>query len=183
MAGIAAVVVVIAAGAFASQAMKPAATPTVDPSATVAVQPSTAPDPTATQTDAATPAPTDTAPTPGRTAPPRTPAPTAPPQTVTWSTRTASGGTVTYVGPAAVAQFGVFNGSLSLRTANGTAGTEPITLYVGPLGTGQSVKLAPDRNGNFTFSFQVTTIKGSFPLAVSVGTNGDLRILGQLVIR
>jgi len=75
------------------------------------------------------------------------------------------------------------NGTLSLRTANGAPGTEPMTLYVGPLGTGQSLKLQPDRNGNFAFSFQVTTVKGSYPMAVSVGTNGDLRILGQLVIR
>jgi len=189
MAGIAAVVVVIAAGAFGAQAVMQPKDAATQPTASIAATASVLP------VDATPAVSNDPAPTPGPTnaptqAPVRTPqptvAPTAPPpagQTVSYSSTGPNGVTVTYTGPNAVAQGGVLSGVLSLRVAGGYAGTEPVTLYVGPLGSAQSVTLAPDKNGNFTFSFKVTAPKGTSPLAYSVGKNGELRVLGSFSVR
>ena len=184
MAGIAAVVVVIAAGAFASQAMRPAATATVDPAASAVVQPTSTTAAATTPTEAATPAPTD-APvqTPTRTAPPRTPAPTAPPQTVSYSARLTNGSTINFSGPGSVNRLNVYAGSFSLRTPNGAPGSEPINLYFGTLGAAQTLTLNPDQNGNYYFNLKVEVPVGTQPISVSVGKNGEIRTLGTVVVR
>jgi hypothetical protein len=186
MAGLAAVVVVIAAGAFAAQAvMKPKDVAT-DPAASAVASATPAPEATAAQTDDATPAPTE-APTqtqpPTRTAPPRTPAPTAPPQTVVYSSRLANGNTVSFSGPGSVIQNTAYDGTLSLRTSNGSPGSEPITLYFGQLGTAQTLTLNPDRNGNYFFSLKVSIPRGTQSISVSVGKNGEIRTLGTVTVR
>jgi len=188
MAGIAAIIVVIAAGAFAAQAMmKPKDVSTL-PTASVVATASALPvdaTPLATTEPAATPDATAGATQRPQSTPQRTVAPTAPPvfQNVYYSSNAANGAVVTYSGPNGVAQGATFSGVLSLRGQSGFAGTEPITLYVGPLGSAQTVTLTPDRNGNFVFAFKVTAPKGSYPLAYSVGKNGDIRILGNFTIR
>ena len=189
MAGIAAIVVVIGAGAFVAQAMRPAdvdaAIPTANP---VVSAPVAATDPAATaEATAVATAPTATAPgaTPVRTAPPRTPAPTAPPvvQNVIYSSRLANGTTVTYSGPNGVQQGAALDGTLSVRVAGGAAGTEPLTLYVGPLGSAQTTALSPDVNGNFRFSLKVSSAKGTVPISFSLGKNGSIQTLGTITVR
>ena len=190
MAGIAAIVVVIGAGAFVAQAMRPtdvdAAIPTVAPVASAPVATTGDPAPTVVASAEAT-VPTATAPgaTPVRTAPPRTPAPTAPPviQTVTYSSRLPNGSTVTYVGPNGVIQGAALDGVLSLRVAGGAPGSEQLTIYVGPLGSAQTATLTPDRNGNFTLSLKVTAPKGAQPMNFSVGKNGTIQTLGTITVR
>jgi hypothetical protein len=181
MAGIAAVVVVIAAGAFAAQAvMKPsAATTSAAPTTGVIVS---APVATTAATEA--PAPTQ-APV---TTPVRTAAPTAPPpppvaQTVTYAARLPNNTVVTYRGPNAVNQGAQLDGVISVIVNGGAGGTEPLTLYIGPLGTAQQAKLIPDRNGNIPFSIRVSAPKGSGQLSFSLGANGELRILGPISVR
>jgi hypothetical protein len=189
MAGIAAIVVVIGAGAFVAQAMRAndvdAAIPTAAP--VVSAPPVAATDDPAATAEAsaeATPAPTAPNATPVRT-PVRTPAPTPPPviQTVTYSSRLANGTTVSYSGPNGVIQGAALDGVLSIRTANGAPGSEQVTLYVGPLGSAQNVTLTPDRNGNFTFSLKVTAAKGVQPMNFSVGKNGSIQTLGTITVR
>jgi hypothetical protein len=191
MAGLAAVVVVIAAGAFAAQAVMKPKDVVLDPAATVApvasgvvTQPSAAPtsgatEPTAAPTVAATQAPART--------PQPTVAPTAPPpvqaQTVTYTSRLPNNTVVTYRGPNAVNQGGTIDGVVSVQVAGGFAGTEPITLYFGPLGQSQTVKLVLDRNGNKAFQLRVTAPKGAGQLAFSLGSAGELRILGAFTVR
>ena len=190
MAGIAAIVVVFGAGAFVAQAMRPAdvgsAIPTAAPVASAPVAGSNDPAATAEATAEAT-APTATAPgaTPVRTAPPRTPAPTAPPavQNVVYSSRLANGTTVTYSGPNSVLQSAALDGVLSVRVASGGPGSEPLTLYVGLLGSAQTVTLTPDINGNFRFSLKVTSAKGTVPMNFSLGKNGSITTLGTITVR
>lgn len=190
MAGIAAVIVVIAGGAFAAQAVMGPKDVATQPTASVVASalPVDA-TPTASTDPAATPAPT-IAPTavptqaPTKTAPP-TVAPTAPPvaQTVTYTSRLPNGTVVTYRGPNAINQGAVMDGVISVQVAGGFAGTEPLTLYIGPLGSAQSAKLIPDRNGNFAFSIRVSAPKGAGQLTFSLGTNGELRLLGPITVR
>jgi hypothetical protein len=191
MAGIAAVVVVIAAGAFAAQAVMRPKDVVVDPAATVApgasgpvTQPSAAPSAEVTVAPSAAPT---SAPT---QAPVRTPqptvAPTAPPpvaQTVTYSSRLPNNTVVTYRGPNAVNQGAQLDGVISVIVNGGAGGTEPLTLYIGPLGTAQTAKLVPDRNGNIAFSIRVSAPKGAGQLSFSLGANGELRILGPITVR
>jgi hypothetical protein len=187
MAGIAAIVVVIGAGAFVAQAMRPkevdAAIPTAAPVASAPV--ATTDDPVATAEASAevTPAPTAPGATPVRT-PVRTPAPTPPPviQNVVYSSRLPNGTTVTYSGPNGVIQGAALDGTLSIRVANGAPGSEQVTLYVGPLGSAQNVTLSPDKNGNFTFSLKVTAAKGTTQMNFSVGKNGTIQTLGPIVV-
>ena len=186
MAGIAAVVVVIAAGAFAAQAvMKPKDAVASDPAATAVVQATPAPDASAPdETDAPTVDPTQ-APgqTPGRTAPPRTPAPTPPPQTVTYSSRLANGTTVTFSGPGAVVQSTAYDGMFNVKLVGGAPGTEPLTLYFGNLGTAQTLAISPDKNGNFYFSLKVSVARGTQAISFSLGKNGEIRTLGTVTVR
>jgi cytoskeletal protein RodZ len=193
MAAIATIVVVLGAGAFVAQAMRPAdvtaANPTAAPivSAPVVVV-STDPVATAATTAQAT-TPTATAPgatqRPAPTAPPQTPAPTAPPvsQNVVYSSRLANGTTVTYSGPNSVVQGTALDGILSVRVAAGGPGSEPLTLYVGLLGSAQSVTLSPDINGNYRFSLRVTSAKGAVPMNFSLGKNGSIQTLGTITVR
>jgi hypothetical protein len=190
MAGIAAVVVVIAAGAFAAQAvMKPsAATASAAPttgvvaSAPVATTGATeAPAPTQAPTAAPTQAPVNT---PVRTVAPTNPPPPPPvAQTVTFSARLSTGQTVTFSGPSVVNQGSVYSGVVSLRTPNGAPGSEQINFYFGPLGTAQGLTLNPDRNGNYTFALKVEIARGNAPISVQVGRNGELRTLGTVTVR
>ena len=188
MAGIAAIVVVIGAGAFVAQAMRPADVTAVIPTtAPVVSAPVATSDPAATaEPTADATAPTATIPgaTRAPTAPPRTPAPTAPPvsQNVVYSSRLANGTTVTYSGPNSVVQGTALDGTLSVRVAGGSPGSEPLTLYVGPLGTAQAVTLSPDINGNFKFSLKVTGAKGTVPMSFSLGKNG-IQTLGTITVR
>lgn len=188
MAGIATVVVVIAAGAFAAQAMRPTAVVGVDPSQTAVVQATTTPDPSAAPSAASSEAPTASpsdapAQTPTRTAPPRTPAPTAPPQTVSYSARLTNGSTVNFSGPGTVTRLTIYGGSLSLRTPNGAPGSEPINLYFGQLGNAQTLTLSPDPSGNYYFNLKVEVPSGTQPISISVGKNGEIRTLGTVVVR
>jgi hypothetical protein len=201
MAGLAAVVVVIAAGAFAAQAvMKPKDGTVVDPVATAPGAVASLPvgaKPTLAASAPVSSAPTVTAPPPTvaptaapsqapvRTAAP-TVAPTAPPpvsQTVTYSARLPNGTTVVYRGPNAVNQGATLDGVISVNVAGGAGGTEPLTLYIGPLGTAQSAKFVPDRNGNIAFAIRVSAPKGPGQLSFSLGANGELRILGAITVR
>jgi hypothetical protein len=187
MAGLAAVVVVIAAGAFAAQAvMKPkdaVTLPSASVVATASALPVDATSAPATPEPAATPAPTiaptqQPVSTPVRTVPPPPPA-----QQVTFTARLSTGQTVTYSSPSTVTQGAVLDGVVSVRTPNGSAATEPITVYVGPLGTAQTLTLTPDRNGNYVFSLRISLPKGSAPISVQVGSKGELRTLGSITVR
>jgi hypothetical protein len=191
MAGLAAIVVVIGAGAFVAQAMRPtdvnAALPTAAPIASALAATPTDPAASAEATAEATAPAATTAPdaTPVRTAPARTPAPTAPPviQTVTYSSRLPNGSTVSYVGPNGVIQGAALDGVLSLRVASGAPGSEQLTLYVGPLGSAQTVTLSPDVSGNFRFSLKVSSARGTVPMNFSLGKNGAIQTLGTIVVR
>lgn len=190
MAGIAAIVVVIGAGAFVAQAMRPtdvdAAIPTAAPITSAPVVSSVDPAPTVEASAEAT-APTATAPgaPPVRTAPPRTPAPTAPPviQTVVYSAAMPNGTTVSYRGPNSVIQGAALDGTLSIRLAGGAAGTEPLTLYVGSLGVAQTVTVSPNKSGNIVFTLKVSQAKGTVPMSFSLGKNGAIQTLGTITVR
>jgi len=146
MAGIAAIVVVIGAGAFVAQAMRPtdvdAAISTAAPVASAPASGSNDPAATAEASAEATPAPTAPGATPVRTAPPRSPAPTAPPviQTVTYSSRLANGTTVTYSGPNSVIQGAALDGVLSIRAkVTAAKGAQPMNFSVGKNGSIQTL--------------------------------------------
>ena len=189
MAGLAAVVVVIAAGAFAAQAvMKPKDAAAASPTASAVLGTTPAPDATAAPTDAPaqTAAPTD-APvqTPARTAPPRTVAPTQPPAPalVTYSTRLPNGTTVIYRGPNSVPQNTALDGNLTIVGSSGAAYTDQVTIYIGQLGVAGTLTFNPDSNGNLFFSIKASTPKGGQPLSVSLGRNGEIRALGTITVR
>lgn len=187
MAGLAAVVVVIAAGAFAAQAvMKPKDAAAASPTASALVVDSTpAPEASADPTEAPTAAPTN-APvqTPVRTAPPRTPAPTQPPaqQIVTYSTRLANGTTVIYRGPNGVPQNTALDGNLSIVLSSGAGYTDQVTIYIGQLGVAGTLTFNPDQSGNLFFSIKASTPKGSQPLSFSL-RGGEIRTLGTITVR
>jgi hypothetical protein len=193
MAGLAAVVVVIGTGAFLAQAMLPkevaAAVASTAPIAGVPATAASGAPAVVTQapveSSATPPSAPDATQAPVRTAPARATAPTPPPavQTVSYSTRLPNGTTVSYTGPNGVQQGAVLQGALSVRVAGAYAGTEPLTLYVGPLGSSQAVTLSPDRNGDFIFSLRVTSARGTVPITFSLGTNGELRALGTIAVR
>jgi cytoskeletal protein RodZ len=190
MAALTAIGVLIGAGALVAQAMRPigvqAAIPTAASTASAPLATPTNPAATAeASAEASVPATTSPDATPVRTAVARTPAPTAPPviQTVTYSSRLPNGATVTYAGPNGVLQGAALDGVLSLRVTGGAPGSEQLTLYVGPLGTAQTVTLSPDLNGNFRFSLKVSSAKGTVPMNFSLGKNGAIQTLGTIVVR
>lgn len=193
IAGILAVIVIIAAGAFGAQAMLGSSTPTpgssgvAQASATGAAARASA---SASASDSAAPSADASAPaTSAPTQPPvvRTPAPPTPPPTIRLSTKLPDGTTVVYSGPAAVTQNTSFQAIFSAVAASGVGGNLSLTVYLGdpntPGGNVSVLANKPDANGNYVLNIRATVPKGDQRLSVLYGTVAGIYTLGTITVR
>ena len=82
-----------------------------------------------------------------------------------------------------VVQGATLDGVISVVLAGGSGGTEQLTIYIGQLGTANTKIVSPDKNGNVVFSMKVSVAKGTQPISVSLGSNGEIRTLGTIAVR
>lgn len=190
IAGLAAVFVLVGAGAFVAQAvLKPkdasdAGTPSAATTSATASAGASAPA-TASASAAASTAPSAN---PTQT-PVRTAAPTAPPAppTIRLVVRLPNGTQVVYSGPPAVTQNTSFQGIFSVVLPNGQGGNESLTVYLGdpnvPGANTNALGAKPDANGNYVLTIRAAIPKGEQRLSVIYGTTPGIFTLGTINIQ
>lgn len=191
LAGLAAVFVLVGAGAFVAQAVlgpkdadlsaAPARTQAVAAAATAnasvdasgaATADTTAPTPNATQAPVRTTAPT--------------PVPT--PRVLRLSVKLPTGAQVFYSGPGGVTSGATFQGIFSVVLASGQGGNENLTVYLGdpnaPGANTSALAAKPDANGNYVLTIRTAGVpKGDQRLSVIYGTTAGIFALGTISIR
>ena len=194
MAGVAAAVVLVGAGAFAAQALFAAkdsgdSTVASQPARSAAGTAATAAAAASASASAAPSAPATNgsgAPTPARTAaPPPPPPPT--PQTLHLNVKLPNGTQVFYSGPAAATQNSTFLATFSVVLASGQGGNESLTVYLGdpnvPGGSTNALGVKPDANGNYLINIRTFVPRGDQRLSVVYGTTSGIHTLGTIVIQ